>query len=117
MDCPIHGPQPDDADPFDSAVSAMIAIYLMSREVTPDYVDGANLVSIHAHLEDDPDIFHLEIGLGQAAHDAMDRKRLAMAEEDDSEPIPFQTITNAEVFGPLDALRADVDRWDADGGQ
>ena len=117
MDCPIHGPRPDDADPFDSAVAAMIGIYLMSREVAPDYVDGANLVTIHAHLDDDPDIFTLEIGIGPEAHAALDRKRCAHAEEDDSEPVPFQPITNAEIFGPLDALRVDADRWDTDGGR
>jgi hypothetical protein len=116
MDCPIHGPQPDDADPFDDAVSAMIAIYLMSREVPPDYVTGASLVTVHAHLDDDPDIFTLKIGLGAPAHEVLDAERCARAAERD-EPVPYEEITNAEVFGPLDALRADTDRWHSDGGR
>lgn len=112
MDCPIHGPHAEDADPFDEAVSAMIAIYLMSREVAPDYANGMSLVSVHAHLEDDPDIFTLRIGLGGPAHDVLDAERRARGCE--PEPFPMRL---ADVFGPGRDLDADTARWDSDGGR
>jgi hypothetical protein len=112
MDCPIHGPHAEDADPFDSAVSTMIAIYLMSREIAPDYADGRSIVSVHAHLDDDPDIFTLRIGLGQPAHDLLNAERLARGCE--SEPLPMRL---GDVFGPGFDLDADTARWDSDGGR
>lgn len=112
MDCPIHGPHAEDADPFDAAVSAMIAMYLMSREVAPDYADGRSIVSVHAHLDDDPDIFTLRIGLGRAARDLLDAERIASG--CDAEPLPMRL---AEVFGPGLDLDADTARWDSDGGR
>jgi hypothetical protein len=96
-DCPVHGPRPDDADPFDDAVAAMMTIYLMSREVTPDFAGGEALVTVHAHLDDDPDIFTLKIGLGHAAHVALDAERCARAAERDDEPAPYEPITNADL--------------------
>src|SRR4051812_36580804 len=112
MDCPIHGPHDPAADPFDAAVSTMIAIYLMTREVAPDYADGRSIVSVHAHLEDDPDIFTLRIGLGRAARDLLDAERIASG--CDAEPLPMSL---AEVFGPGLDLDADTARWDSDGGR
>jgi len=145
MDCPIHGPRSDDADPFDDAVAAMMTIYLMSREVAPDFAGGEALVTVHAHIDDDPDIFTLKIGLGHAAHAVLDAERCARAAESDGEPIPYEPITNAdlgwesgvcadprdhlgepmrlsEIFDDVDPLGAamrerDAERWDTDGGK
>src|SRR3954468_15688126 len=99
MDCPIHGPHAEDADPFDAAVSAMIAMYLMSREVAPDYADGRSIVSVHAHLDDDPDIFTWRTALGGATRDMLDPDGIASG--GDAEPLPMSL---AEVFGPGQAL-------------
>lgn len=115
MDCPIHGPQDPDADPFDTAVSAMVTIYLMSREIAPDFADGRSLISIHTSLDDDPDIFTLRIGLGQAAHDVIDRERCEH-EAAEGEPVPFHPMPMrlVDIFGP-DAERV-PEGWESVSG-
>jgi hypothetical protein len=114
MDCPIHGPHAEDADPFDETVSAMIAMYLMSREIAPDYADGRSIVSVHAHLDDDPDVFTLRIGLGMAAHDLLNAERIAHGAVIGQEAQPMRL---SDVFGPGLDLDADTARWDSDGGR
>ena len=97
MDCPIHGPHDPNDEPFDDAVAAMMTIYLMSREIAPDFAGGESLVTVHAHLDDDPDIFTLKIGLGHAAHVVLDAERCARAAERDEAPVPYEPITNADL--------------------